>query len=100
MCACISCPATMILSRISIPRFLRYRFDLSFHFVSASFVFWVFGWIAFAILAYVVMTTKLPEHKQAFDPYLIMDLDTSATPKEIRKQYRRLSLKWYRNKFF
>ena len=43
-------------------------------------------------------TVQSIESLQAFDPFMVLDLPTDATPKDIKKQYRRLSLEKHPDK--
>ena len=54
------------------------------------------GWIAFALLYYLCMITNTEEKR--FDPYEILDLKVGADAKEIKKAYRKMSLKYHPDK--
>ncbi|XP_063078917.1 translocation protein SEC63 homolog [Engraulis encrasicolus] len=54
------------------------------------------GWAVFLLLAYKV--SSLEREYQEYNPYEILNLDPSATPAEIKKQYRVLSLKHHPDK--
>jgi len=54
------------------------------------------GWAFFSYLTYTVVNT--PVDIKIWDPYEVMELSTSATLPEIKKQYKRLSLKFHPDK--
>lgn len=58
----------------------------------------VFGWVLFAYMVYLIATTKNAEGKKIWDPYDILGISTSATEKQIKSHYRRLSLKFHPDK--
>lgn len=62
-------------------------------------IFVLFGWTAFAGLIYVISTHE-PSTDGAviFDPYELLELSYSATEKEIKSTYRKLSLKYHPDK--
>ncbi|BGP47243.1 secretory subunit [Rhodotorula kratochvilovae] len=54
------------------------------------------GWLAFAV---VVQRARMIEGESAaFDPFTILGVSSSATEKQIKKHYRRLSLKFHPDK--
>ncbi|KAK6460090.1 hypothetical protein DFJ63DRAFT_257892 [Scheffersomyces coipomensis] len=56
----------------------------------------IIGWgIVFYINKYL---TKYADIKTIFDPYLILDISSSATDREIKSKYRKLSLKFHPDK--
>lgn len=62
-------------------------------------VFVFFGWVVFAGLVYLI-TIQEPnaDGTKVFDPYELLELSYSATEKEIKSTYRKLSLKYHPDK--
>lgn len=62
-------------------------------------VFVFFGWLVFAGLVYLI-TIQEPnaDGTKIFDPYELLELSYSATEKEIKSMYRKLSLKYHPDK--
>jgi translocation protein SEC63 len=58
------------------------------------FILWVVGWVAFAGLCYIIHVAEVVPAATLYDPYAILEISPSATEDEIRKVYKRLSLKW------
>uniref|UniRef100_A0A672FXB9 J domain-containing protein n=1 Tax=Salarias fasciatus TaxID=181472 RepID=A0A672FXB9_SALFA len=56
----------------------------------------LFGWAVFLLLAYKV--SKLDREYQEYNPFEVLNLDPGASPSEIKKQYRVLSLKYHPDK--
>ncbi|KAK9459113.1 uncharacterized protein V1516DRAFT_680994 [Lipomyces oligophaga] len=52
----------------------------------------IIGWIIFAAIAVLVYTQETPEDLKRFDPYEILGIPYTATDKEIKSKYRKLSL--------
>ncbi|ORX76501.1 DnaJ-domain-containing protein [Basidiobolus meristosporus CBS 931.73] len=59
-------------------------------------VFVLLGWVLFGFLAYKASTTKIETN--IWDPYEILGIDPGATTKQVKKHYKRLSLKWHPDK--
>ncbi|KAA8894784.1 Sec63 Brl domain-containing protein [Sphaerosporella brunnea] len=57
----------------------------------------VLGWAAFSYMCYLIATTSLVEGK-IWDPYDILGISTSATEKQIKSHYKRMSLKFHPDK--
>ncbi|CAN6674496.1 protein translocation protein Sec63p [Trichomonascus vanleenenianus] len=58
------------------------------------------GWVLIAALVYIIQTqnTGDGEEKKLFDPYEILGISFSATERQIRSQYRKLSLQFHPDK--
>ncbi|KAF8516019.1 Sec63 Brl domain-containing protein [Hysterangium stoloniferum] len=54
------------------------------------------GWAVFAVAAYKVAMT--PVENKIYDPFAILNIARSATEQEIKKHYKRLSLKFHPDK--
>jgi len=54
------------------------------------------GWILFGYMVYLIATVKVENN--FWDPYKILGISLSATPKQIRSHYKRLSLKFHPDK--
>ncbi|KAJ1979782.1 secretory subunit [Dimargaris xerosporica] len=65
--------------------------------ITKKLLFIVVGWAAIAYLVNQVLNTPV-EPSTAWDPFDILGVSTGATPAEIKKQYRRLSLQWHPDK--
>jgi len=63
---------------------------------SLKIVFLILGWVLVGLLVVKVMHT--PVDYVEWDPYQIMDLKKSATPAQIKKQYKMLGLKYHPDK--
>jgi len=63
---------------------------------SLKYIFLVVGWVIVGLLVYKVANTE-PDYVE-WDPYQIMDLKKSATPAQIKKQYKLLGLKYHPDK--
>lgn len=62
-------------------------------------MFVIIGWTIILGMAYLVSVTEVSAPQTAvFDPYLILDLPTSASEKEIKSQYRQFTLKFHPDK--
>jgi translocation protein SEC63 len=57
----------------------------------------VAGWAVMGYMLYLIQTTEAPAHK-LWNPYDILGLSESATEKEIKSTYRKLSLKFHPDK--
>ena len=62
------------------------------------FIAWLVGWLLFAVVFHRVLTTELEEQKVLFDPFEILGISSAAEPEEIKKVYKKLSLKWHPDK--
>lgn len=60
-------------------------------------LFVVAGWIVMAGMAYLIMTTKASVPK-IWNPYDILGISDSSTEKQIKRHYKRLSLKFHPDK--
>jgi preprotein translocase subunit Sec63 len=58
------------------------------------FLAWVVGWIVFALMATQLVGVEEQVSANYYDPFAILEISSSSTPEEIRKQYKRLSLVW------
>ncbi|KAK9466937.1 hypothetical protein V1512DRAFT_225130 [Lipomyces arxii] len=56
------------------------------------------GWGVLLFLAYYIHTQESPEDVKRFDPYEILGVSYSATEKEIKSKYRKLSLRFHPDK--
>ncbi|GAA5944433.1 protein-transporting protein SEC63, partial [Sporobolomyces koalae] len=54
------------------------------------------GWVAFAVV--VQRASRIEGEAAQFDPFTILGVSTSATEKQIKKHYKRLSLKFHPDK--
>ena len=54
------------------------------------------GWVLFFLLLFWCSVTNTEEKR--FDPYEILELEIGATPSEIKRAYRKLSLKYHPDK--
>lgn len=62
-------------------------------------MFVLFGWAIILGMVYLVSVTEVSAPQAAlFDPYVILDLPTSASEKEIKSQYRQYTLKYHPDK--
>ncbi len=61
-------------------------------------LFLIIGWISLISLIIFVYKTGVKEQKGNFDPYEILDVSFSATEREIKTKYRKLSLKYHPDK--
>ncbi len=52
------------------------------------------GWLLFAVVFYNVMTIKHEEKSTMFDPWEVLGLSRDADEAQVKKAYRKLSLKW------
>ncbi|KAJ3252068.1 secretory subunit [Chytriomyces hyalinus] len=66
-------------------------------FVSAKSLLLIVGWLVFAAVAYQTATTKIAD-TGLWDPYEILGVSTSATASEVKKAFRKLSLKYHPDK--
>ncbi|KAK9768618.1 secretory subunit [Basidiobolus ranarum] len=64
--------------------------------VSKKLILIILGWILFGFLAYKASTTVIETN--IWDPYEILGIETGATTKEVKKHYKKLSLKWHPDK--
>lgn len=60
--------------------------------------FVVAGWLIIFGLVYLISVQEISTEQSFFDPYEIMDLAYSATEREIKSQYRQLSVKFHPDK--
>ncbi|KAK7208107.1 hypothetical protein BZA70DRAFT_272937 [Myxozyma melibiosi] len=56
------------------------------------------GWVIFFAVLYFVHSQESTEEVQLFDPYEILGIAYSATEKEVKSKYRKLSLKFHPDK--
>ncbi|KAK9369419.1 hypothetical protein V1509DRAFT_620781 [Lipomyces kononenkoae] len=56
------------------------------------------GWIILIMVAYFIYVQETPEDLKRFDPYEILGIPYSATDREIKSRYRKLSLKFHPDK--
>ncbi|KAK9244622.1 hypothetical protein V1506DRAFT_507302 [Lipomyces tetrasporus] len=61
-------------------------------------IFIAIGWIILVVVAYFIHTQETPEDRKRFDPYEILGIPSSATEREIKSRYRKLSLKFHPDK--
>ncbi|KAK9696518.1 secretory subunit [Basidiobolus ranarum] len=64
--------------------------------ISKKLIFVLLGWVLFGFLAYKASTTKIETN--IWDPYEILGLDPGSTTKQVKKHYKKLSLKWHPDK--
>ncbi|KAF8516677.1 Sec63 Brl domain-containing protein [Gautieria morchelliformis] len=64
--------------------------------LSKTAVITLLGWILFAVTAYKVANTAVDN--VVYDPFAILGIKSSATEKEIKKHYKRLSVKFHPDK--
>ncbi|KAI0463085.1 hypothetical protein LJB42_003101 [Komagataella kurtzmanii] len=69
-----------------------------FLFSDKTLVFLIVGWSLFLYVGYVIHTTELVADANVFDPWEILNIDSSATEKQIKSVYRKLSLKFHPDK--
>ncbi|KAL2133687.1 hypothetical protein VTI74DRAFT_1915 [Chaetomium olivicolor] len=55
------------------------------------------GWAVIGYMLYLIQTTEAPTHK-LWNPYDILNIPESATEKQIKSHYKRLSLKYHPDK--
>ncbi|KAK9373153.1 uncharacterized protein V1513DRAFT_383199 [Lipomyces chichibuensis] len=56
------------------------------------------GWIILIVVAYFIHSQETSEDLKRFDPYEILGIPYSATDREIKSRYRKLSLKFHPDK--
>ncbi|KAK9333534.1 hypothetical protein V1520DRAFT_143348 [Lipomyces starkeyi] len=61
-------------------------------------IFIALGWIILIVVAYFIHIQETPEDLKRFDPYEILGIPYSATDREIKSRYRKLSLKFHPDK--
>ncbi|KAK9384873.1 hypothetical protein V1515DRAFT_307510 [Lipomyces mesembrius] len=61
-------------------------------------IFIALGWIILIVVAYFIHSQETPEDLKRFDPYEILGIPYSATDREIKSTYRKLSLKFHPDK--
>ncbi|KAK9490707.1 hypothetical protein V1508DRAFT_399623 [Lipomyces doorenjongii] len=61
-------------------------------------IFIALGWIILIVVAYFIHSQETPEDLKRFDPYEILGIPYSATDREIKSRYRKLSLKFHPDK--
>ncbi|EPQ25637.1 uncharacterized protein PFL1_06774 [Pseudozyma flocculosa PF-1] len=66
--------------------------------ISKRFLFVVAGWGVVAFLFQKIMNAAANSSHAVYDPFSILGLATSATEKEIKKHYKRLSVKFHPDK--
>ncbi|ORY53393.1 Sec63 Brl domain-domain-containing protein [Leucosporidium creatinivorum] len=64
--------------------------------LSFRYILLALGWVAFAVV--VQKASTIEGESVAFDPFKILGVSTSATEKEIKKHYRKMSLKFHPDK--
>jgi len=64
-----------------------------------KFICWLLVWALFIYLLKTVIDERGAQKEVVqFDPYAILELDQGASPEEIKRAYRQLSLKWHPDK--
>ncbi|KAK0547660.1 secretory subunit [Tilletia horrida] len=66
--------------------------------VSARFLFLIGGWAAVAYLVQKIANAATNSTHAVYDPFAILNLKTTATDKEIKKHYKKLSIKFHPDK--
>ncbi|KAK9317757.1 hypothetical protein V1524DRAFT_464189 [Lipomyces starkeyi] len=61
-------------------------------------IFIALGWIILIVVAYFIHIQETTEDLKRFDPYEILGIPYSATDREIKSRYRKLSLKFHPDK--
>lgn len=88
-CKCMRCTALLTLKKLESRSSV---FNRAFYFqVLVAGFFWMIWYKNF-------MTVMAIEALQSFDPFAILDVSSDATMKEIKKQYRKLSLEKHPDK--
>ncbi|KAG8947544.1 secretory subunit, partial [Tulasnella sp. 419] len=64
--------------------------------LGAKALFTAAGWAVFAILAYKVASTKL--ESTVYDPFAILGISSGTPEKDIKRHYKKLSLKFHPDK--
>lgn len=66
--------------------------------ISGRTLFLTLGWAAVAFLAHKLSTITVSSTNKIYDPFSILGLSASSTEQQIRKHYRKLSLKFHPDK--
>ena len=82
-CKCTRCTALFTLKKRQ-ARSMTFNNSFYFRFIAAAFL-WYIWYLNAAIVSEI-------DSLQAFDPFTILDLASDATPRDIKKAYRKLSL--------